>query len=127
MKCKEKNLQDSFYDFVFNKISFDKRERFVEKNGDSIDITPYNSEGVKVVPVWKHLNVEDLDIQDDMERAAEIILESESKCVYFVYPKNDNFKKHIQIKIPELEEMYANDYMIKVVPYSLHDKIKQGS
>jgi hypothetical protein len=41
-----------------------------------------------------------------------------------VYPKNDQFYKHIEVKIPEFETKQYNDYGIKLIPYSLRSILK---
>lgn len=110
--------QTKFFDFVFDKISRDTKNRFVNKEHDTIDIIPFNSDAVKVIPVNKQIDIKHLDIKHELDRAKSIILDGGIPQVYLVYPKNENFEKHIQIRLKELEEAEV-EYMIKVIPYSL--------
>ena len=113
------NLKDNFFEYVYHKISQDTRNRFVERNDDSIDIILSNHPSIKVIPYFKNMDKDSLLIDKEMKIAVNIIKDTEYKYVYFVYPKNDNFNKHIQIKIPELENA-CSEYMIKLIPYSLN-------
>lgn len=125
---KNGDMQKSFFDFVYTKIARDTKNRFVSKEGDSIDIVPFESSPVKVIPLNKKIDISRLDIEEEIKRAKNLILGNDIiKQVYFVYPKNDNFKKHISIKIKELEEL-DEEYAIKVIPYSLESLArKKGS
>ena len=115
-----KNKQSNFLDFVFSKISRNTKNRFVDKTNNSVDIVLLNHPCIKVIPLFKDINKDNLLISDEIKYASEVILSSEFQYVYFVYPKNDNFDKHIQVKVKELDEA-CSDYMIKIIPYSLKD------
>ena len=118
--------QNNFLNFVFEKISRNTKNRFVDKTSYSVDILLSNHPCIKVIPIFKKINKEKLSIDNEIEKALKIINDGEFKYVYFVYPRNDNFDKHIQVKVPELEENYSN-YMVKIIPYSLNDLIiKKG-
>lgn len=117
------NEQTKFFNFVYDKISRDTKNRYVCKDENSIDIIPSNSSAVKVIPINKEIDLSSLDIKDELEEAKSIILNGDIPQVYLVYPKNDNFTRHIQIKLKELEHM-DEEYMIKVIPYSLKSILK---
>jgi hypothetical protein len=72
------------------------------------------------------MNKKNLSIDEEVKIACEVILNSQFKYVYFVYPKNKEFNKHIQVKIPTLEKA-CNEYMVKLIPYSLNDILKKRS
>ena len=88
---------------------------------------------------WARLKVEKLYIktflaekalelkeqEKEVEIARKIIQNSEIRCIYFVYPKNKNFDKHIELKITSLENI-SSKYIVKVIPYSLNDLYKKG-
>jgi len=113
------NAKENFFEYVYKNISQKKANRFVEKNNKSIDIIPEQHPCIKIIPICEAMDKEKLDIDSEMQQAVDIISTSEFKYVYFVYPKNDNFDKHIQVKIPQLEDK-NNDYMVKLIPYSLN-------
>lgn len=119
--------QSKFLNFVFEKISRNTKNRFVDKNQDSIDILLSNHPCIKVIPIFKKINKENLSLDKEIEEAYKIITDGEFTYVYFVYPKIDDFDKHIQVKVSSLEET-CSDYMVKIIPYSLNDLkiIKKG-
>ena len=108
----------NFFDYVHGKIAKDTKNRFVDKNRDSIDIITPENGSIKVIPIYKDMDSSKLSLDKEVAKAVKIITKTDFKNVYFVYPKNDNFTKHIQIKVPLLEEA-CGGYMIKLIPYSL--------
>lgn len=113
------NARKNFFLYVYGKIAKDTKNRFVDKNRDSIDIiTPLNG-SIKVIPIYKNMDKNNLSLEKEIQIAVKIIQTTDFQSVYFVYPKNDNFDKHIQIKVPILEDA-CNEYMIKIIPYSLN-------
>ena len=112
------NPKENFFEYVYNNIAQKKANRFVEKNENSIDIIPERHPSIRVIPICQEMGKGELNIDNEMQQAVEIISSSEIKYVYFVYPRNDKFDKHIQVKIPELEKD-ENEYMVKLIPYSL--------
>ena len=117
------NNQKSFFDFVYKKIARDTKNRFVTKNCDSIDIEPFDSSPVKVIPIHKEVDLNTLNIENEIQKAKEIILEGTILQIYLVFPKHDNFTKHIQIKVPELDTC-SEEYIIKIIPYSLNSILR---
>lgn len=119
----------NFFDYVYFKISRNTQNRFVDKNNNSIEIVLDKHPCIKVIPICQEMHKDKLDIKFEMLQAIDIIKTTEFKCVYFVYPKNQNFDKHIEVKLPELEKS-SIDYMVKLIPYSLttlHKKSKCNS
>lgn len=118
-------LSDQFFNFVYTKISKKKANRFVEKDHYSIDIIPVSHEPIKIIPIFKDMDKDNLVLHKEIEIASKIIQNSEIKCIYFVYPKNKKFDKHIEVKVTSLENACC-EYVIKVIPYSLNDLYKKG-
>ncbi len=118
--------EENFFEYVYKKIARNTKNRFVEKNKESIDIILSNHPSIKVIPQFTNINKKNLSIKDEIKTACDVVLNSDFKYVYFVYPKNKEFNKHIQVKIPVLEKA-CNDYVIKLIPYSLNDILKKRS
>lgn len=118
-------LDINFFDYVYSKIARDQTNRFVERNIDSIDIIPPQNEAIKVIPLCKKINTNNLRINSEIKKAVDLIQSGEIKHIYFVYPKNENFTKHIQVKVPLLEEACKDEYLIKIIPYSLNTMQKK--
>jgi hypothetical protein len=119
------SVSEQFFDFVFTKISRKKANRFVEKDHYSIDIIPVSHEPIKIIPIFKEMDKDNLVLHKEIEIACKIIENSEIRCIYFVYPKNKKFDKHIEVKVTSLEKT-CSEYIIKVIPYSLKDLYKKG-
>ena len=119
------SVSNTFFEYVYGKISRDTKNRFVEKGEGYIDILPFNSAGIRVIPIWKDVNIDNLDIKDELSIASDVIKEGELNQVYLVYPKNEKFTKHIEIRNSTLDES-SFEYKIKVIPYSLNSLIRKG-
>jgi hypothetical protein len=123
----ELSKQKNFFEFVYNKISKDQKNRYVMRGQDYIDILPFNSSGVRVIPSFKEVNIKELEkLNFEVFQASETILgQNEISQVYIVCPKNEKFMKHIELKIPNLEEECKDEYKIKIIPYSLNSIIRR--
>ena len=120
-----RTLNDQFFNFVFTKISNKRANRFVEKDAFSIDIIPVSHAPIKIIPIFKDMDKDNLALQKEIDIACKIIENSDIRCIYFVYPKNKNFDKHIEVKVPKLENA-CSEYLIKIIPYSLKDLHRKG-
>ncbi|QDF28264.1 hypothetical protein [Halarcobacter anaerophilus] len=111
-----------FKNFVLNKILRSSENREVSVNLDSIDI---KSEEylfkTKIFTFWEFINSENLKIDKHIQKAVNCIKTSEFNQVYLVYPKNENFNRHIQIKC---EDLANSEYMIKLIPYSMRSTLR---
>ena len=65
--------------------------------------------------------MQNLNIDEHIKKAVDCIKNSEFKQVYLVYPKNDKFNKHVQVKT---EELKVGEYEIKLIPYSLRSTLR---
>lgn len=124
----ENQYKNSFLNYVYNKISRNTKNRFVDITHNSVDILLSNHPCIKVIPICKDMDKKNIDITDEIEMAKTIISKGDFSYIYFVYPKNNNFDKHIQVKLSSLEHLACSDYMVKLIPYSLNDlkKNKKG-
>jgi len=111
-----------FKNFVSNKILRSKEDRDVYINPDSIDI---KSEKyffkTRIFTFWDFININKLNIDKHIKKAVDCIKTSEYKQVYLVYPKNENFNKHVQIRSEELQN---SEYIIKLIPYSMRSTLR---
>ena len=111
----------TFKSFVLNKILRSNEEREVYVNSDSIDIRSREFTDTKIFTFWEMINSKKLDVEKHIQKAVECIKSLEFNQVYLVYPKNENFKRHIEIKC---EELANSDYMIKLIPYSMRSTLR---
>ncbi|WP_419770213.1 MAG: hypothetical protein ACNI3C_00015 [Candidatus Marinarcus sp.] len=120
------DAQLSFEQFIMKKLLKDQKTRYIQKECDCINIISSKEHDIKIFPYWKFFDDEKECVVDEhISKAVQCIKESEYKNVYLVYPKNDNFNKHLQVKIPEFEQnKEAEAYGIKIIPYSLRSILR---
>lgn len=111
-----------FKNFVSNKLIRNNSTKELYINEDSIDIKIGNGfSDTKLFTFWQLLDSKNLNIDEHIKKAVECINNTEIKQVYLVYPKNENFDRHIQIKS---DEVSCEEYHIKLVPYSLRSTLR---
>lgn len=111
-----------FKNFVSHKVLRKDNSREVYIHEDSIDIvTKQSNQKTKIFTFWELLDIDNLKIDRHIKKAIECIKTSEFRQVYLVYPKNDKFNKHVQIRT---EELKVEDYEIKLIPYSLRSTLR---
>ncbi len=113
--------QKMFKNFVSNKILKTNRDRKVEVHQDSIDIDSHVQK-TKIYTFWQFLDSNDLNIDDHIQKAVECIKTTEFNQVYLVYPKNENFNRHIKINCDS--QLINKEYEIKLIPYSLRSTLR---
>lgn len=111
-----------FKNFVSNKIIKNNESKKIDINIDSIDIvSEENSFKTKIFTFWEFINSKSLQIDKHIEKAVNCINSGDFKQIYLVYPKNENFDKHIRIRT---EGIICNEYEIKLIPYSLRSTLR---
>ena len=110
-----------FHEFVFQKISSLHKNKKVIDEGNSITINAEGTTPTKIYPFWRDINKHKLNINHDIKKATNCIKDGKYCLVYLVYPKTENFDKHIPVKVDILED---RDYKIKAIPYSLRSTLR---
>lgn len=110
-----------FHHFVLKRVKNMHKDKQVIDSGDSICIVSKHSNPIKLYTSWKSIDTKKPNINDELETAIQCIKQSEFKQVYLVYPKDEGFKRHIPVKVKELED---TKYNIKVIPYSLRSTLR---
>lgn len=114
--------EKEFKKFVSNKIIRSSENRRVNVNTESIDIiSEENNFCTKIFTFWQLLDSNNLQIDKHIQKAIDCIKNSEFKQVYLVYPKNEKFNKHIEVKTKSFIE---DEYQIKLIPYSLRSTLR---
>lgn len=119
------NAQTSFEQFIMKKLLKDQKTRRIHKECDCINIVSSKEHDIKILPYWKLFeNEKQCIINEHISKAVQCIKETSFQNIYLVYPKNDNFNKHLQVKIPEFEQERCKEYGIKIIPYSLRSILR---
>ena len=111
-----------FKRFVSNKIVNSSHNREVNISDDCIDIISCEHMfQTKIFTFWEFINSKKLDIDKHIKKAIKCIKESDFKQVYLVYPKNDDFCKHVSVRCNEIN---CTEYNIKLIPYSMRSTLR---
>ncbi len=110
-----------FHEFVFQKIKKLHKDKKVEDLGDSISIKGKDIDSLKIYTSWKSIEVKKPNIENELENAIKSIKNENYMQVYLVYPKANDFKRHIPVFVEELKN---KPYVIKAIPYSLRSTIR---
>ena len=116
------NGDDAFRNFVFCKIALRNagaQLQFVGKSGELI-VVRKSGFSLGVVTSFKKILPQNSAIYDnDIKKALELCRGANLDALYLVYPKNENFNRHVEIK----SECFKGNFIMKLVPYKLTDKI----
>ena len=113
------NAGEAFSDFVFSKIALRNAGAEIELKNELI-IVRKNGFSLGVIANFRSMLVSNPMLYDnDIKKALELCRGANIDAVYLVYPKNENFNRHVEIK----SECFKGNFIMKLVPYKLTDKI----
>ena len=117
----DKNLL--FHEFVLEKLRNLHKDKEVLDLGDSISIKQKDVCALKLYTSWKNIQKKDPNIKDEVNHAIKVIKKGEFNQVYLIYPKDNDFTRHIPVYVDELK---YKTYQIKAIPYSLRSIIRKN-
>lgn len=113
------NGDDAFRNFVFCKIALRNAGAEIELKNELI-IVRKNGFSLGVIANFRSMLVSNPMLYDnDIKKALELSCGANLDALYLVYPKNENFNRHVEIK----NECFKGNFIMKLVPYKLTDKI----
>jgi len=113
------NGDDAFRNLVFYKIALRNAGAEIELKNELI-IVRKNGFSLGVIANFRSMLVSNPMLYDnDIKKALELCRGANLDAVYLVYPKNENFNRHVEIK----SECFKGNFIMKLVPYKLTDKI----
>ncbi|WP_122894107.1 hypothetical protein [Arcobacter peruensis] len=117
----DKNLL--FHEFVLEKLRKLHKDKEVLDLGDSISIKQKDVCALKIYTSWKNIQRKDPNIEKEVNHAINVIKEGDYNQVYLIYPKDNDFTRHIPVYV---EELKYKTYQIKAIPYSLRSIIRKN-
>ena len=106
-----------FCQFVYDKIRLRHQDKEVVLNGGVISVKKGGKNLLSVMPSFKRVSFDDMrNLNDDIDRAV-CALGSECEMVYIVCPRNEEFRRHVEVR-----HCFARG-CIKLVPYTIISKI----
>jgi len=118
------DLNSAFKNLVQKRIKKVNKNSLVllKENSILVDHCKSNLDSTVIIPCYEHIssgNIQNIkSVQNGISEACRQINENGIKSIYLVYPKNDNFKKHIQIDLGDRVSLMSHEYKVKVIPYS---------
>lgn len=108
-----------FNQYVFNKISKRHLDKKVYLENDIIILENNGKKLLGVMAFFKYISCKKTHLAQSEIRKAQEKLETENlPYLFLVYPRNKEFKKHIEIKSCNIREC-----KLKLVPYTITNKI----
>ncbi len=120
------DLEDIFSNLVYERIKKVNRDKKVTCMRGGISIVGTDKDDCTstfVIPNFSSFDTSKMQVKKEVLLAKEYLEDKKHNQIYFVYPKSDDFKKHIELKLPELA-MREDEYRVKLVPYSFSFCIK---
>lgn len=110
-----------FHEFVYQKVKRLHKNKEVKDLGNAISIKGKDVDALKIYTSWKDIKTNQPNIKEEVEYAIKSIKNENYAQVYLVYPKANDFKRHIPVYVDELKD---ENYVIKAIPYSLRSTIR---
>ncbi len=108
------DLDSSFTKLVYHRMIPKNNDKTVICHQDKIEVKQEGKKDLTIFARWQDVDTSTLyEVDHSIEKAGKTISNSCNR-VYLVFPKSDNFKKHINILHTGIKE----DEQIKLVPYS---------
>ncbi len=127
------DLDDMFLNLVYERIKKVNRESRVvlgEKEIIIYDRNP-NASPTLVIPFYKSIQKSnmknDVTVTENINRAMEYLRADEIRQIFLVFPKSDQFSKHLDLKFHNDIKLEEDEYRVKMIPYSFSFCIRNQS
>lgn len=115
-RCLSLDLDGAFSNLVYERIKNVNKDKNVVFLEESIWIEQEH-QSTFVLPYFKELDLKNLHHYEEIKIAEEKIKQNKPTLIYLVYPKSETFKKHIELKLPQINKN-EDEYKVKLIPYS---------
>ena len=118
------DLDDMFLHLVYERVKRVNPNSFVSLMDNMIEIRDDASEATPTLLYVSYLKLDKRNffnntvVKQQVENLAKKINETDIKQIFLVYPKQDDFKKHITLNLLEKVRFNFDEYRVKIVPYS---------
>ncbi|MDA3042436.1 MULTISPECIES: hypothetical protein [unclassified Campylobacter] len=113
------DASSGFKNFVFDKISYKNKNCQISLNGEVI-VIQRGEFRLGILPFFRQVgDTNGAGIQSDIALAISQNSHLNLDTLYLVYPRSEHFRRHIEVK----SHSFAPDFTLKLVPYSINNKI----
>ncbi len=119
--CFTINSYELFSHHVFNRVKRQNPDKEIRQEEKRIVIQSEESaESLHLYPTWKTIEQRaDLEACEEINQAIDLLASFECKHIYLLFPRSENFRKHVPIRSPKLDAL-AIEYTLKLVPYTIY-------
>ena len=119
--CFTINSYELFTHHVFSRVKRQNPDVAITQEASRIVIQSSEcAEALHLYPTWKTIEHRvDLEAHEEINRAIDLLESQECKHIYLLFPRNENFRKHVPIRSPKLDAL-GIEYTLKLVPYTIY-------
>ena len=119
--CFTINSYELFSHHVFSRVKRQNPDKSITHEKTRITIqSDETSDVLHLYPTWKMIEKRvDIEAFHEINEAIERLESLECKHIYLLFPRNENFRKHIPIRSPKLDAL-GLEYTLKLVPYVIY-------
>ncbi len=119
--CFTINNIELFTNHIFKRVKRQNPNRIVKQEFSRIVIQSKDkAESLHLYPMWKHIGeCVECEVSREINQAIRRIERLECQHIYLLFPRNANFRKHVPIRSPKLDQM-GLEYTLKLVPYTIY-------
>ncbi len=108
------DANDIFSNLVYKRIQNVNKDKKVHFLHDGVLIEQENQSTFVLI---NFKNFDKKTLGNQIELVQKKIQQESHQLIYVIYPKSDDFKKHIELKLPQMG-LSEDKYRVKLVPYS---------
>ena len=119
--CFTINSYELFSHHVYNRVKRKNPDKVITQEKSRIVVEREEcDEALHLYPIWKTIfkSVEH-EAYNEINQAIDLLETLECKHVYLLFPRNENFRKHIPVRSPKLDAL-GIEYTLKLVPYTIY-------
>ncbi|GEM_PF-670372 len=119
--CFTINSYELFAHHVFHRVKRQNPDKSITQDALSIVIESEEcADALHLYPTWKIIEQRvDMEACEEINQAIERLESKECKHIYLLFPRNENFRKHVPIRSPKLDAL-GLEYTLKLVPYTIY-------
>lgn len=118
------DLDDMFLHLVYERAKLVNKNSKIQLFENTIIIKGNSEEASSTLLIPSYAQIDKNEIYNDnliinhLEIVLKTLKETQIRQIYLVYPKHNEFKKHIQLKLMDKISLSEDEYRVKVIPYS---------
>ena len=119
--CFTINSYELFSNHIFSRVKRQNPDKSVMQEAARIVIQSEEcAESLHLYPTWRTIEKRaDVEAKEEINQAIDLLESLECKHIYLLFPRSENFRKHVPIRSQKLDEL-GIEYTLKLVPYTIY-------